>query len=137
MFGLLERGLVLTLNRAERRKQGIKTPPQKKVHLNEDAYYKALDDAFRRGFDDGVRKTFYLASQKSVYFMLCLPLLVLKEKFREVWRKEFDGVSREQHFFDLCLEVYEQYDNGQDTLDRLLNDTKEKTGVDVAKKVDE
>lgn len=124
------------MNRAERRKAGVKTPPPRMKHIREEVYQKAIDDAYARGFDNGVRSAFALASEKAVYFMLCLPLLVLKKHFNDIRLKQCNGVSREQHFFDLCLETYEQYDHGEDTLDKLMADTKEITGVDVAKKVD-
>jgi hypothetical protein len=115
------------MNRAERRKRGIKVPPPRMKHITQEAYDKELDKAYRKGID--------VASNFAVVYMLGVPLLVLQEKFNEVRLKEFDGKSRIEHFFDLCVEMYERYNEGEDTLDRLMSDVKEHTGLDIVLKV--
>lgn len=119
------------MNRAERRKQGIKQPPAKMKHMTEFEYANQLNKAYQEGVADGYKR----ASNYAVVFMMCVPLIVLREKFGEIRLKDVDGESREERFFNLCLERYEDYNNGEDTLDRLLSDVKEITGVDVSKKV--
>ena len=115
------------MNRAERRRLGISQPPPKMKHITQEAYDKALDKAYRKGVDVG--------SNFATIYMLGVPLLVLQEKFNEVRLKEFDGKSRIEHFFDLCVEMYERYNEGEDTLDRLMSDVKEHTGLDIVLKV--
>jgi len=102
-------------------------PPPRMKHITQEAYDKALDKAYRNGID--------VASNFAVGFMLGVPLLVLQEKFGEIRLKEFEGKSRVEHFFDLCTEMYERYNDGENTLEQLMNDVKEKTGFDIASKV--
>ena len=119
------------MNRADRRKKGIKQPRPQMTHIKTEDYNKAITNAYAKGVQDAYDK----ASQLSVFFMMTIPLLVLNEKFNEIRLKEFKGVSRIEHFFELCMEKFDEYNDGQDTLARLLKDVKEQTGFDVESKV--
>ena len=120
-----------TLNRAERRKAGVKTPPPKMKHLPEKEYKEALDQAYRLGWDNA----FVKACDLAVFYMFGIPILVLQEKFNEIRLKEFNGVPRTEHFFDLCADMFEEYNLDENTLTKLLNDVKDKTGFDISKRV--
>ena len=121
------------MNRAERRKAGISQPKPKMKHLPDSVYHDHLNQAYRQGWDNAFEK----ASNIAVAYMLGVPLLVLNEKFGEVRLKEFEGKSRVEHFFDLCTEMFDNYNSGDDTLERLLRDVKEKTGFDIEERVTE
>lgn len=116
------------MNRAERRKNGIKVPAPKMKHLPEKQYKEEIDRAYRRGFD----QAFDTALELGVAYMFSVPLLVLHENFQEVMRKEWEGKSRIEHFYELCEKVYAEYNNyGDHTITRLTQDVFEKTGFDV------
>lgn len=119
------------MNRAERRKQGIKVPPPKMKHISEEAYNNAIDYAYRKGWDNAFEK----ASNIAVGYMLAIPLLVLHERFNEVRLKECDGKSRIEHFFDMCTEIFDEYNSGSDTLTKLINDVEEKTGFNISERL--
>ena len=119
------------MNRAERRRQGVRQPPPRMKHLTEDAFNNAINRAYQMGVNAGYEK----ASNYAVCYMLAVPLLVLDESMGEIWRKEYNGKSRTEHFFDLCTEKYEEYNEGQDTLERLMKDVCERTGLDILEKV--
>lgn len=119
------------MNRAERRKSKTYQPPPKMKHLTEDAFNKALHVAYQKGVDAGYEK----ASNYAVAYMLAVPLLVIHEKFNEVRLKEYQGHTRIEHFFDLCTDTFEEYNDGEDTLERLMRDVLEKTGFDVGSRL--
>ena len=117
------------MNRAERRKHGIKSPPAKMVRMKETDYTQRINLAYRKGYDYAFDK----ASNLAVAFMLSVPLLVLHESFGEIRLKEFNGKSREEHFFELCISKYEEYNDKEDAIALLMNEVSEKTGFDIAK----
>lgn len=119
------------MNRAERRRRGIKVSTPKMKHMTEDAYNKALDEARK----NAVNKTFEKASSIAVVYMLGVPLLVLHDHFKEIMRKEWEGVPRIEHFFDLCINVFDELNTGENQLERLLDEVKEKTGFDISERV--
>ena len=119
------------MNRAERRKAGLKTPPPKMKHIPESQYRKDLDDAYRRGFDE----SFLKACDLAVMYMFGIPLLVLNDKFNEIRLKEYDGVPRVEHFFNLCTEYFEEYNVSDHTLSRVLKDVEDKTGFMITERV--
>lgn len=106
------------MNRKERRKQGIKEKP-KVIHITTD-YLSQLKAEISRD-----------ATETAFEWMLCLPLMVLHDKFSEIRLKEFGGVCREEHFFDLLLDAYESFNNQYFTLNDLADTIKEETGFDV------
>ena len=119
------------MNRAERRKRGIAQPPPKMKHLPESQYRQDIDDAYRRGFDE----SFLKACDLAVMYMLAIPLIVLNDHFNEIRLKECDGVPRIEHFFDLCVDTFEEYNRSENILTRLLSDVEDKTGFDISKRV--
>ena len=119
------------MNRAERRKLGICQPPPKMKHIPEKSYQDAINRAYRQGVNVGYEK----ACNYAVGCMLAIPLLVLNDNFNEIRLKEFNGQSRVEHFFELCTEVFEEYNDGEDTLERLMRDVLEKTGFDLSERI--
>lgn len=119
------------MNRAERRKNGIKVPPPKMKHMTEKAYWDEINKAYRKGWDNAFEK----ASNIAVGYMLAIPLLVLHERFGEVRLKECGGKSRIEHFFDMCTEIFDEYNSGSDTLTKLINDVEEKTGFNISERL--
>lgn len=120
-----------TLNRAERRKNGIKQPPPKMKHISEAAYNNAINFAYRKGYDNAFEK----ASNIAVAYMMAVPLLVLNDHFNEIRLKQVNGKSRVENFFDRCIDVFDEYNDGEDTLSRLVNDVEEKTGFKISERV--
>ena len=119
------------MNRAERRKKGIKVPPPKMKHISEDAYNNAIDYAYRKGWDNAFEK----ASNVAVAYMMAVPLLVLNDHFNEIRLKQVNGKSRVENFFDRCVNVFDEYNDGEDTLSRLMNDVEEKTGFKISERI--
>ena len=121
------------MNRAERRRQGIKQPPPKMKHISEDAYNNAINRAYQKGIEVGFKK----AIDFSVLYMFVIPLLVLGEKFGEIRFKEYRDKSRVEHFFDLCAEYYEKYCtyDADVLIEQLSKDLLEKTGFDISKRL--
>lgn len=116
-----ERGEFRTLNRQERRRQGIKEKP-KIIHITTDYLDKLKQDISKE------------ATQVAFQWMMCLPLMVIHDKFNEIRLKEFDGVCREEHFFDLCLELYESFNLEYVTLNDLAKTILDETGFDVTQR---
>lgn len=119
------------MNRAERRKRGIKVPPPKMKHISEEAYNNAIDYAYRKGYS----KAFEKASDLAAFYMMAVPLLVLNDHFNEIRLKQVNGKSRVENFFELCLETYDKYNDGEDTLSRLMNDVEQKTGFKISERI--
>lgn len=101
------------------------------IHLSEKDFRAEIDRAYRKGWDNAFVKSCDLA----VMYMLSIPLLVLHDHFNEIRMKEYEGVSRVEHFFDLCAETFEEYNQHENTLSRVLADVERKTGFDVSKRV--
>ena len=59
------------------------------------------------------------ATTKSFIYMLAIPTMVVRDKFAGLMRKEVNGLSREERFVDMCLDVSD--------LTELL---KKETGID-------
>lgn len=119
------------MNRAERRKQGIKVPPPKMKHISEGAYENAINYAYRKGWDNAFEK----ASNVAVVYMMAVPLLVLNDHFNEIRLKQVNGKSRVENFFDRCVDVFDKYSDGEDTLTRLMNDVEQKTGFKISERI--
>lgn len=119
------------MNRAERRKKGIRQPPPKMKHMTENSFNESVNLAYRKGFQEGVDKS----SALSVYYMLGISLLALHDNFGDIRFKEVDGKSREERFFNHCVAIFDEYNDGVDTLERLFEDVKRITGFDMEERV--
>ena len=109
------------MNRAERRRQGIKESV-KTYTLNEDQIKQIKADAVKEAIDT------------AFILMLGLPVMILHDKYSLLMKREVDGKCREERFTDLLLDLYDSFDKGYLTLDDILNCIKEECGIDIARK---
>ena len=119
------------MNRKERRARGISQPAPKMKHISEKDFMAQIDDAYRKGWDNA----FVKACDLAVMYMLSIPLIVLNDHFNEIRLKEYNGVPRIEHFFDLCAETFEEYNEHENILSRILEDVETKTGFEISERV--
>ena len=63
-----------------------------------------------------------------------ISVMVLHDKFGELMRKEVDGKSREERFFDMCLNLYNSFESGYLTLDDIRKTLQEECGAEFRRK---
>ena len=106
------------MNRAERRRQQRKDSKKEKSYvmkkeqidaIKNNATEKAVDTAFK--------------------LMLCIPVMVIHDKYSELMRKEVDGKSRGERLADMILDLYDSYEKGYVTLDELEQCLWEEAGI--------
>ena len=102
------------MNRAERRARGIKTK-EATYNLNQSQIEKMKQDAVSKGCD------------LAFGLMLAIPVMIIHDKFSEIMPKK----GREETFANLCLKLYEQYNQGYVSLDDLAECLKEETGMSL------
>ena len=102
------------MNRAERRKSGVK----QKVRT-----YTLTDAQIQQIKTDAVRE----ATSNAFTLLLGLPLITLHDKFGF-------GKVRLERFMDELLKQYESFDAGYITLNDLIETIKEETGVSIIQK---
>lgn len=49
------------------------------------------------------------AAKRAFIMMIGIPILVLKDHFGQLIRKEYGGKTREQRFLDWCVEMYRSF----------------------------
>ena len=109
------------MNRAERRRQGIKESV-KTYTLNEEQIKQIKADAVKEAIDT------------AFILMLGLPVMIIHDKYPQLMKREVDGKCREERFTDLLLDLYDSFDKGYLTLDDILNCITEECGIDIARK---
>ena len=109
------------MNRAERRKSGIKESV-KTYTLNDLQIKQIKDDAVKEAIDT------------AFILMLGLPVMIIHDKYPKKKKKVVDGKGREERFTDLLLDLYDSFDKGYLTLDDILNCIKEECGIDISRK---
>ena len=62
------------------------------------------------------REATHDAAETAFLLMLGIPVLMFKDHFGQLIRREVDGKSREQRFVDYCLEFYRQFERMNATL---------------------
>lgn len=102
------------MNRAERRKAGIK----QKVRT-----YTLTDVQIQQIKDEAINE----ATNRAFILLLGLPLITLHDKFGF-------GKVRLERFMDELLKQYESFDEGYITLEDLIETIKEETGVSIIEK---
>lgn len=58
-------------------------------------------------------------------------VMVIHDKFGQLMRKEVDGRSREQRYFDYCKELYDSFEQGYLTLEDIRDCLRDERGAIV------
>lgn len=106
------------MNRQERRKlakQGKFIPAEPVINIKASDIEKIKLDAVNEAVD----KAFFLS--------LAIPVMVLHDKFGKLTKKD----GREQRFAELCLELYQLYNEGYVSIEDLHQCLYEETGVKI------
>ena len=109
------------MNRAERRKSGIKESV-KTYTLNKSQIKRLKDDSVKEAIDT------------AFILMLGLPVMIIHDKYPQLMKKVVDGKGREERFTDLLLDLYDSVDKGYVSFEDLKDCLKEECGIDIARK---
>ena len=112
------------MNRAERRKSGIKESV-KTYTLNESQIKKIKDDAVKEAIDT------------AFIYMLGLPVMIIHDKYPQLMKKVVDGKGREERFADLLLDLYDSVDKGYVSFEDLKDCLKEECGIEIEQRFKE
>jgi len=108
------------VNRAERRRQKLnKTDPSYNIKASN------LNKMKQNATEKGINDAFLL--------MLAIPVMVIHDKYSLIMKRNVDGKSREERFTDLCLDLYDSFNQGYVTLDELQQCLEEETGIKIVK----
>ena len=103
------------MNRKQRRAMGIKTR-MPTINVNRDQ------------FNADIQKIKDEATEVSFILSLCIPVMVIHDKYSLLMKKEVDGKSRTERFFDLCMDFYEEFHEGRVTVKDFVDTLEEETG---------
>ena len=106
------------MNRAERRRQGIKESV-KTYTLNDLQIKQIKDDAVKESIDT------------AFILMLGLPVMIIHDKYPQLMKKVVDGKGREERFTDLLLDLYDSVDKGYVSFEDLKDCLKEECGIEI------
>ena len=106
------------MNRAERRKLGVKNKESvftmKKSDIDkikEDATHQSMEIAFK--------------------LMLAIPVKVLSENYGKITKLNVDGKSREERFTDLCLKLWDDFNENKVSINDLEKSLNDLTGIEI------
>lgn len=105
------------MNRAERRRKGLKSEPVINVKSSD------IQNIKNQAAKDAADLAFKL--------MLAIPVMVLHDKYSLLMKKVVDGKSREERFAELCLDLYDSYEKGYVTLEDLEKCLFEEAGMKI------
>lgn len=71
------------------------------------------------------------ATRQAFILMLCIPSMVVRDKFGKLNRLEVNGVNRETRFVEMCMETYEAIQTEHVTYEDLIDTLKKETGVNL------
>ena len=103
------------MNRKQRRAMGIK---QRMPTMNVN----------RDQFSADLQKMKDEATEISFILSLCIPVMVMHDKYSLLMKKEVNGKSRTERFFDLCMAYYEEFHEGRVTVKDFVDTLEEETG---------
>ena len=106
------------MNRAERRKYGIKES-QPDETLNKSQIKRLKDDSVKEAIDT------------AFILMLGLPVMIIHDKYPQLMKKVVDGKGREERFTDLLLDLYDSVDKGYVSFEDLKDCLKEECGIEI------
>ena len=110
------------MNRAERRRAGKQVKKEPTYNLTQSQ------------IEEMKRSVTLEAESNAFVLMLGIPVMVLRDHFGRLIRKNWRGATRLQRFVDYCLEYYERFDAGELTLDGIQTELETKSGVQIIKK---
>ena len=104
------------MNRAERRKLGVKNKEAviniKRADIEQikkDATHQSMEIAFK--------------------LMLAIPVKVLSENYSKITKLNVDGKSREERFSDLCLKLWDDFNENKVSINDLQDILTDKCGI--------
>ena len=103
------------MNRKQRRAMGIK---QRMPTMNVN----------RDQFNADIQKIKDEATEISFILSLCIPVMVMHKKYSLLMKKEVNGKSRTERFFDLCMDYYKEFHEGRVTVKDFVDTMEEETG---------
>ena len=106
------------MNRKQRRAMGIKTR-MPTINVNKDQY------------NADIQKIKDEATEVSFILSLCIPVMVIHDKYSLLIKKEVDGKSRTERFFDLCMDFYEEFHEGRFTVKDFVDTLEAETGSKI------
>ena len=108
------------MNRAERRKNGIKgKEPVINVKVEDIDRLKA----------DAVKEAVTYAFK----LLVAIPVMVLHDNYGKLNRLMVDGKTREERFAEMILDLYDSYEKGYVTMNDLMECLKDETGMTFEK----
>lgn len=110
------------MTRAERRRVERENRKQPTYNLSRDQLREIKQEATHN------------AAETAFLMMLGIPVLMFKDHFGQLMRREVDGKSREQRFVDYCIEFYRQFDKGLYTLDDIRSVLKDECNIEIEMK---
>lgn len=69
------------------------------------------------------------ASEQAFLMMIGIPILVMKDHFGQLIRKEYAGKTREQRFYEYCEEMYKSFQEGYFGVEDIIVTLKEECGI--------
>lgn len=111
------------MNRAERRR-AEKNSTKKTATYN--LTVDRIDKMRQEMKDEAIEAAFTLA--------LAIPVLVMKDKYPQLMRKEIDGKSREERFADFCFDWFDNVQRGLVTIEGISDQLYEETGIRICRK---
>lgn len=66
--------------------------------------------------------------------MLSIPATIIHRNFGELIRKESNGMSREERFIDMCLDLYSRFEDGAVSLENIRDQFEMETGYKIEPK---
>lgn len=113
------------MNRAERRmleKKGIKTEKEKIINMKASDVLQIKEDAVN------------LAADKAFFLMLAIPVMVMHDKYPKLMKRVEDGKPRAERFADMCIDLYDSFNQGYVSLDDLAECLWEEAGIKLERK---
>lgn len=104
------------MNRAERRAKGV---------TRKDPCYtltkSQIDNIKSKATDDALTIAFKL--------LVCIPVMVIHDKYSKLIKKDVDGMSREERMAEYVIDLYDTFQQGYITLEELEECLRRETGM--------
>lgn len=103
------------MNRKQRRAMGIKTR-MPTITVTKEKYDADIEEARNK------------STELSLILMLSIPVMVIHDKYSLLMKRNENGKSREERFFNLCMDYYESLKEGRVSFKDLIETVEEETG---------